>query len=435
MAISTTKPPPTESATIQKHLQLFNLVMYILIFVVSVTANIFMILVLRRKFRRHRKTAKSFIILMNNLGISGLVLVITSIPFDLVDQSISDEWPFGAGGCKILWPLQTAAVQAMVYSYVALAYHRFHGLTRGLFGQMKFITAVLMTFFIWIISFVTVIPYVLNLDYNYENKTCEENWDSEGAQKGYSVALFLLDYLLPLIVALILYLLVWGKLQRFKVLDPERVGRRDRHQRILRMLVAYIVVFAILLLPYHIMWFIKDFDDGEEKLYFQDTLNVIHVFTYSVTVFNPIIFFLYNPEFKRHLRYLIQCQCITKKEIFSLENLSESFSEESDPPPRLRAKPKAKPLYDYKYDTKSVENNYASTPTMSRAEFDTMPPENSSGLGLVEASLFPAAAGRLRGQEKQRGSSPSASPPPSELMYDNTDARSAGSFDQGSEML
>ena len=79
---------------------------------------------------------------------------------------------------------------------------------------MKFITAVLMTFFIWIISFVTVIPYVLNLDYNYENKTCEENWDSEVAEKGYSVALFLLDYLLPLIVALILYLLVWGKLQR-----------------------------------------------------------------------------------------------------------------------------------------------------------------------------------------------------------------------------
>ena len=79
---------------------------------------------------------------------------------------------------------------------------------------MKFITAVLITFLIWIISIITVIPYVLSLDYDYENETCEENWDSEGGQKGYSIALFLLDYLLPLIVALILYLLVWGKLQR-----------------------------------------------------------------------------------------------------------------------------------------------------------------------------------------------------------------------------
>lgn len=129
MAISTTEPPPTESAAVKEHLRLFNLVMYILIFVVSVPANTFMLLVLWRKFRRHRKTAKSFVILMHNLALSGLVLVIASIPFDLVWQS-SDTWPFGPGGCKILWPLQTAALQAMVYTYVALAYHRLYGVTK-----------------------------------------------------------------------------------------------------------------------------------------------------------------------------------------------------------------------------------------------------------------------------------------------------------------
>ena len=129
MAISTTEPPPTESEAIKKHLRLFNLVIYILIFVVSFLANILMLLVLWRKFRRHRKTAKSFIILMHNLALSGLVLVIASIPFDLKDQS-SDTWPFGPGGCKILWPLQTAALQAMVYTYVALAYHRLHSVAK-----------------------------------------------------------------------------------------------------------------------------------------------------------------------------------------------------------------------------------------------------------------------------------------------------------------
>ena len=129
MAVSTTKPPPTESAAIKGHLRNFNLVMYILIFVVSVPANIVMLLVLWRKFRRHRKTAKSFIVLMHNLALSGIVLVICSIPFDLVWQG-SDTWPFGPGGCKILWPLQTAALQAMVYSYVALACHRLRGVTK-----------------------------------------------------------------------------------------------------------------------------------------------------------------------------------------------------------------------------------------------------------------------------------------------------------------
>lgn len=129
MAHSTTEPPPTESAVVKEHLRRFKLVMYILILVISVLANTFMLLVLWRKFRRHRKTAKSFIVLMQNLALSSLVLVLASIPFDAVWQE-SDTWPFGPGGCKILWPLQTASLQAMVYTYVALAYHRFYGVSK-----------------------------------------------------------------------------------------------------------------------------------------------------------------------------------------------------------------------------------------------------------------------------------------------------------------
>ena len=129
MAKSTTEPPPTESEAVKKDLQTFILVMYIMLIVVSVLANIFMLLALWRKFQRHRRTAKSFIILMQNLGVSGLVLVITSIPFDLASQE-SDTWPFGVGGCKILWPLQTVALQAMVYTYVALACHRLCGVIK-----------------------------------------------------------------------------------------------------------------------------------------------------------------------------------------------------------------------------------------------------------------------------------------------------------------
>jgi len=436
MAISTTEPPPTESAAVKEHLRLFNLVMYILIFVVSVPANTFMLLVLWRKFRRHRKTAKSFVILMHNLALSGLVLVIASIPFDLVWQS-SDTWPFGPGGCKILWPLQTAALQAMVYTYVALAYHRLYGVTKDLFGQMKFITALVITFVIWMVSIITVVPYVINLDYDYENETCEENWDSHSSRNGYTISLFLLDYLLPLIAIIILSVLLWGRLQSYRILDPERATRRARHHRILRMVVAYVIVFAIFLLPHQIMWLIKDFGDGEKKLHFTDAQNVLYIITYSITIVNPVMFFIYNPEFKRHFWHFLKCQCITRKELFSVENLSESFSEESDPPPpRYKPKPKyeLKQYEQKQYDSKPLENNFASTPTMMRAEIDSMPRDHDSGLGLVEAGMFPSAVGRFRGAEKQRESSPSASPPPSEVMFEYTDAP-RGSFDQGSEML
>ena len=108
--------------------------------------------------------------------------------------------------------------------------------------------------------------------------------------------------------------------------------------------------------------------------------------------------------------------------MFSVENLSQSFSEEPGPP---SPKYPSKPQYELKqYEPKPLDNNYASTPTMVHAD---------SGLGLVEAGMFPSAVGRFRGQEKHRESSPSASPPPSE-MFDYNDGP-GGSFDQGSEML
>ena len=86
---------------------------------------------------------------------------------------------------------------------------------RGLFGQMKFITGLVLTFVLWITSITTVIPYLINLDYDYANKSCDENWDSDSSRNGYTMSLFFLDYLLPLIAMIVLSLLVWGKLQRW----------------------------------------------------------------------------------------------------------------------------------------------------------------------------------------------------------------------------
>ena len=79
---------------------------------------------------------------------------------------------------------------------------------------MKFIVALVITFAIWIGSIITVVPYVLNLDYNYENETCDRSWDSDSSRQGYTISLFVLEYLLPLIALLIMYMMVWGRLQR-----------------------------------------------------------------------------------------------------------------------------------------------------------------------------------------------------------------------------
>ena len=59
-------------------------------------------------------------------------------------------------------------------------------------------------------------------------------------------------------------------------------------------------------------------------------------------------------------------------------------------------------------------------------------PRYDSGLGLVEAGLFPSAVDRLRTAGKYKESTPSTSPPGSDVVS-YTDRKD--SLDQGSEML
>lgn len=113
----------------EERFQISILTIYTAILVVSITANILVVLVLWRKFRRHGRTTtdKSFIVVIISQALSHLVFVIVSIPVALVHQS-SPEWSVGPLWCKIVRPLQAAALLLMVYSYVLRAFYQWNGI-------------------------------------------------------------------------------------------------------------------------------------------------------------------------------------------------------------------------------------------------------------------------------------------------------------------
>ena len=111
-----------EPAAIQEGLGISIIVIYIVISVVSITANILIVLVLWRKFRRRRKTTRdtSFIVVTINQVLSHLVFVLVTIPLTLVKQS-SLKWPFSDLWCRIVEPLPVSVLLPMMFSYVVLA--------------------------------------------------------------------------------------------------------------------------------------------------------------------------------------------------------------------------------------------------------------------------------------------------------------------------
>lgn len=176
-------------------------------------------------------------------------------------------------------------------------------------------------------------------------------------------------------------------------------------------------------LPYTMFFLVPFSPDTFYRLY-----AFLDVCTYSVTFLNPVMFFVFYPDFKRDLWHLSKCHHIKKEErVFCFKNTSESFSEESDSPPRSLARPQ--PFDDCN------ESVYPSTPTLTRAEVYSMSLENNSEVARVKASRVLSAVGQLAKVEKERKSSSLALPLSFDLIYEDTDAQSADSFDEGRENL
>lgn len=316
-----------ESPDVKEGLRVFSLVMYVIIFVIALPANVLLLLAVSRKAYRHYNTAKSFICLIQNLAVADILLVFFSIPFDLGWHQ-DQRFTFGPIMCRILWPLQTFSLQAIVLLYLGLMAHRMIGVMGNLYSQLKYSHTVWLSLFLWITAFATVIPYIIILKHDDLRLTCAESWPHFQHRQVYTVVLFLCQYGIPLLLMITMFIYVWSRLRKYKIMEPQRAKRRDRHHNVNSLLLAYIWVFAILLLPHQIMWFLLDFDNGENKPYFQSVLNVLYILTYSTAVANPVIFFLYQPEFKKDLNYFLKFQFICRQDNEPEDDLSDEFSED-----------------------------------------------------------------------------------------------------------
>lgn len=327
---------PTESPEVTEGLRLFKLVMYIIIFVISLPANVLMLLAVSRKAYRHWNTAKSYICLIQNLAVADVLLVFFSIPFDLAWHE-AQRFTFGDFMCRVLWPVQTCSLQAIVFLYLALMAHRSVGVMGNLYGQLKYRHTVWLSLFLWLLAFCTVIPYIVFLKHDDLRQTCEESWPQFEHRQVYTVALFLFQYGIPLVIMIGMIIYVWEKLGKYKIMEPVRAKKRERHRSVTNMLLAFTLVFAVLLLPHQIMWFILDFGEGDSLPHFWSTQNVLYILTYSITIANPILFYFYNKEFQRDFAYFLKFKCVRRQTEDDVRDneLSESFSQDGfDGPPK-----------------------------------------------------------------------------------------------------
>lgn len=103
----------------QSRLLIPKLVSYVVIFIVGVIGNTLVCLVVCRE-RKMKNVTNYFIV---NLAAADLSVLLICIPFDFGEQ-FTAKWPYGAFLCRLIYPLQTMATTASVFTLVAISLNR-----------------------------------------------------------------------------------------------------------------------------------------------------------------------------------------------------------------------------------------------------------------------------------------------------------------------
>ena len=289
---------------------------FVVIIAVSLIGNLF-IIIITRQTGRMRKVAFTFIV---NMAIADLCTTVINMPESLlVEINDTDEWMSGDIGkllCKLLPFCQHVCSCCSILSLLAIAFDRFLAIC---FPLKKSITRKLSRVIIastWVIPCISSAPMlVANNVVEIEGFLyCEEQWpatfDSLKASRSYTIVLFLLFYVVPLIMISVLYSCAVYKILKRKVLGnrsskTQRLYSKSR-RKALKMFITIVVCSALCWLPDHVIYFLVTYKSDFYNCGVPPNIDFISLFSvHAISALNPCIYMIFNQDYRDGAKRLL----------------------------------------------------------------------------------------------------------------------------------
>lgn len=220
----------------------------------------------------------------------------------------------------------------------------------------------------WFMSLTLVLPYILAL--KMQDGYCAEDWPVPIAVKLYTMGLFVFQYALPLVIIGFAYTMVALKLREqasriaknrqasgisdsayrnamkasnkysefaeeseFPSNDPSVLialnSEKERHEnskkdhassarqeekrlqrstKIVQMLVAVVLLYAICLLPNQVVWLWYEFGSGADWIHLDKFLTFGSIMVYVNSCVNPLLYAGMNDEFRKGFFKILNCR-------------------------------------------------------------------------------------------------------------------------------
>ncbi|XP_059199117.1 cholecystokinin receptor [Centropristis striata] len=349
---------------------MLRILLYSLIFFLSVFGNLLIIVVLTVN-KRMRTVTNTFLL---SLAVSDLMMAVFCMPFTLI-PSILKDFIFGAAMCKIVSYLMGISVSISTFSLVAIAIERYSAICNPLKSRVwqtrshayRVIAAT------WVLAFVIMTPYpiISHLEsfQRPDNTTahqCRHKWPLAAAEQAWYILLLLVLFAIPGLVMIVAYGLISRELYRgiqfemghkkystdvkngltstvssgsddgdgcyvnvvqrphslemstmaasSRAVKTERPrsntseAKLEAKKRVIRMLVVIVVLFFLCWMPLYCVNTWRAFDNLSAKHALTGApIAFIHLLCYTSACVNPIIYCFMNTRFRKALLATFSC--------------------------------------------------------------------------------------------------------------------------------
>lgn len=279
---------------------------YVLVFSVGLCGNLLVCIVIVQQHRM--RTVINYFTL--NLALSDLIVIIIYLPSQLAAFENNQNWPLGNIGCRIIYSIVPVCLSASIATLLAISCERFRGIVFPFQPHLRLGTVRKIILLIWLVSLVTAAPlmFVAGTVHKRDKVFCDEQWPSPGSSRFYWIAIFLVQYVIPLFVMIVLYGIAGWKLQNRSFLKS-RIGscinssaesaRQRQSQKITKMLVALILLYSFCMLPQHVIYFWITYGDFWQWEYSLYLFRISNLFSMANSALNSIAYGTLKSDFRK----------------------------------------------------------------------------------------------------------------------------------------
>ncbi|KAH9420516.1 hypothetical protein DERP_000942, partial [Dermatophagoides pteronyssinus] len=288
-------------------------IIWSLIFGIMITIGLLANLLVMATIGGHKSLHTVTNCFLLNLTVSDLVTLLFNAIFNFVFM-ITGNWPFGNRYCIVNNFITNLTIAISVFTIMFTSKERYNAIVHPLEKRMTQHRALVHILIIWIASAIFAIPALIFSrtlrDTSIQRTVCLIVWPDGYPGKSrldffYNLLFLVLTYLLPLMTMAIAYTLMarvlWGSKQIGETTQAQASLVRSK-QKVVRMLICVVIVFAVCWLPYHV-YFLTTYQWPELTTWpgIQHIFLAIYWLAMFNSVLNPIILLLMNksPNFNR----------------------------------------------------------------------------------------------------------------------------------------